>query len=109
VTSGAVVAYKLDMENGKAMLQPAWVSANIPSPKAPIVVNGVVFALAGGSAAAPAVLHALQGATGKSLWSSGQTITSYADAGLSASQGQVYVAAHDHTFYAFGFYVPTDQ
>jgi hypothetical protein len=109
VTSGAVVAYKLDMENGKAMLQPAWVSANIPSPKAPIVVNGVVFALAGGSAAAPAVLHALQGATGKSLWSSGQTITSYVDAGFSASQGQVYVAAHDHTFYAFGFYVPTDQ
>jgi hypothetical protein len=57
----------------------------------------------------PAVLHTLQGAMGKSLWSSGQTIASYADASLSASQGHVYVVAHDHTFYAFGFYVPTDK
>jgi hypothetical protein len=109
VTSGAVVAYKFATENGKAALQPAWSSVNLVSPKAPIVVNGVVFALAGGSTAAPAVLRALDASTGKILWSSGQTITSYVDAGISAGQGQVYVAAHDHTFYAFGFYVPTDK
>lgn len=109
VTSGAVVAYKLGMENGKAALKPAWVSANLISPRAPIVINGVVFVLAGGSPATRAELRALDAATGKSFWSSGQTITSFVDAGISASQGQVYVAAHDHTFYAFGFYVPTDK
>jgi hypothetical protein len=109
VTSGAIVAYKLASEGGKTWLEPAWVSADLTSPKAPIIVNGVAFALAGGSLAVPAVLHALDAATGKSVWSSGQTMTSYVDAGISASQGQVYVAAHDHTFYTFGFYVPTNK
>jgi hypothetical protein len=105
ITSGAIVAWKV----GKAALEPVWSSGNIVSPKPPIVVNGVVFALAGGSPATPAVLRALDATTGKTLWSSGQTITTSADAGISASQGQVYVAARDHTFYAFGFYVPTDK
>jgi hypothetical protein len=109
VTAGAVVAYRVAVESGKPGLQPAWVSANLVAPKAPIVVNGVVFALAGGTTTTPAVLRALDATTGKSLWSSGQTITSYVDAGIAASQGQVYVAAHDHTFYAFGFYVPTNK
>src|SRR6202021_648601 len=48
-------------------LQPGW-TANIASPSAPIVVNGVVFTLNSGSATAPAVLYALDGATGKEIW-----------------------------------------
>ena len=39
----------------------------------------------------PAVLYVLDGATGKELWSSGKSITSFARAGLSAGGGQVYV------------------
>ncbi len=83
-------------------LQPGW-TANIASPSAPIVVNGVVFALNSGSATAPAVLYALDGATGKEVWSSGKTIKSFVkSAGLWAISGQVYVATNDAMIYAFG-------
>jgi hypothetical protein len=83
-------------------LQPGW-TANIASPSAPIVVNGVVFALNSGSATAPAVLYALDGATGKELWSSGKAIKSFVkSAGLWAISGQVYVATNDAMIYAFG-------
>jgi outer membrane protein assembly factor BamB len=50
----------------------------------------------------PAVLYALDGTTGKMLWSSGQTITSFARAGLSAGAGQVYLVTYDNTLYTFG-------
>jgi outer membrane protein assembly factor BamB len=50
----------------------------------------------------PAVLYALDGVTGKELWTSGTTITSFARAGLSAGNGQVYVVTYDNTLYAFG-------
>jgi outer membrane protein assembly factor BamB len=76
------------------------------SPLTPIVVNGVVFAAARGSlqSAAPAILYALDGASGKTLWDSGRTITAAAPAGgLSAGGGRVYLGAHDGAFYAFGF------
>jgi len=83
-------------------LQPGW-TANIASPSAPIVVNGVVFALNSGSATAPAVLYALDGKTGKELWTSGKAIKSFVkSAGLWAISGQVYVATNDAMIYAFG-------
>jgi outer membrane protein assembly factor BamB len=72
------------------------------NPRTPIIVNGVVFALAGGSATSNAVLYALEPATGKELWTSGTTITSTASAGMSAGTGQVYVVTADNTVYAFG-------
>jgi outer membrane protein assembly factor BamB len=72
------------------------------NPRTPMVVNGVVFALASGSASANAVLYALEPATGKELWTSGTTITSTASAGMSAGTGQVYVVTSDNTVYAFG-------
>ena len=72
------------------------------SPRTPIIVNGVVFALAGGDAGANAVLYALDPATGKELWNSGATITSTASAGMSAGTGQVHVVTSDNTVYAFG-------
>jgi outer membrane protein assembly factor BamB len=50
----------------------------------------------------PAVLYALDGVTGKELWTSGTTMTSFARAGLSAGNGQVYVVTYDNTLYAFG-------
>ena len=45
----------------------------------------------------PAILYALDPATGKELWNSGKTITSFARAGLSASAGQVYLVTFDNT------------
>jgi hypothetical protein len=118
---GSVVAFKLADEGGKPALQPAWQSRNLVSPLAPIVVNGMVFAVSSGeyrpaeSAAGaaptaaqraqrsqPAVLYVLDGATGKELWTSGKTITSFARAGMSAGGGQVYLVTYDNTLYAFG-------
>ena len=117
VTNGSIVAFKLVDADGKLSLEPAWASRDLTSPAAPLVFNGVVFALSTGehrpanasaTAAArakssvPAVLYALDPATGKELWSSGKTITSFARGGLSASAGQVYLVTFDNTLYAFG-------
>jgi hypothetical protein len=53
------------------------------------------------------VLYALDGATGKELWNSGKTISSFARGGLSGGAGVVYIPAYDSTLYAFG--VPIEK
>jgi outer membrane protein assembly factor BamB len=100
VTGGAIVAFTVVDTGDVPTLQPQWVSQDIAAPVTPAVVNGVVFAVAGGKA--PAVLYALDGATGKQLWTSGTTITSPVRVGPSGGDSQVYVAAQDGTLYAFG-------
>jgi outer membrane protein assembly factor BamB len=118
-TARAIVAYKIVERNGKAAFEPGWVSPNLASPIAPMIINGVVFALASGEfrsadskitaaqraqRSTPAVLYALDGATGKPIWNSGKTITSFVhSAALSGQSGQVYVGTYDGTLYAFGF------
>ena len=44
----------------------------------------------------------LDAATGKTMWSSGTRITSFARGGLSAGGGQVYLVTYDNHLYAFG-------
>jgi outer membrane protein assembly factor BamB len=90
------------------------------SPLSPIIVNGVMFAVssgeyhpaAGSSASAseratkstPAVLYALDAASGQQYWSSAKTVTSFvAGTPLWVGAGQVYLATYDNTVYAFGF------
>jgi PQQ-like domain len=110
VSRGAVVALKL-VDNGTALsLETAWVSHDLSAPATPIIVNGVVFAVATGmpsppnGQASPAILHAYEGATGKRLWSSGKTMATFASPGsIWSGLGQVYVGGHDGTLYAFGF------
>ena len=101
-TSGAVGAFKLFDKGGVPALERVWTSRAMSLPRTPVVINGVVFALAGGGTGTNAVLYALDPATGKELWNSGNTITSPASAGLSAGTGQVYVVTHDNTVWAFG-------
>ena len=120
VGKGALVAFTVVDENGAPALSPQWISRDLVSPTTPAVVNGVVFALASGESmdkgtaaqrakkSSPAVLYALDGATGKELWTSGTTITSFVHGvGPSAGDGQVYVVTYDGTLYAFG--VPTER
>jgi outer membrane protein assembly factor BamB len=95
--SGGIIAYAF----GDRTVTERW-RRQLVNPRTPMVVNGVVFALAGGSANAHAVLYALEPATGKELWSSGTTITSPASAGMAAGTGQVFVVTSDNTVYAFG-------
>jgi outer membrane protein assembly factor BamB len=99
---GAIAAFKVAQQGGGMTIERAWTSRPIASPRTPIIVNGVVFALAGGGSGANAVLYALDPASGKELWNSGATITSAASAGLSAGTGQVHVVTADNTVYAFG-------
>ena len=105
VKNGAIVAWKVVEQDGKASLQPGWVSRDLSAPLTPIIVNGVVFAVSSGSATkSPAVLYALDALTGKELWNSGNTITSFVTTGgLAAGGTRVYVAAQDGTQYVFGF------
>jgi hypothetical protein len=119
VTNGAIVAWKIVDKNGVPSLEPGWVSRDMNSPITPVVINGVVFAASSGEfratdnsmAAAeralrskPAVLYALDGATGQALWDSGDSIESFATGGaLSAGGSTVYLTSFDGTLYAFGF------
>ncbi len=118
-THGRVVAFQLTDSNGKLSLEPGWASRDLIAPLAPIVINDMVFAVSSGEyrppsggatvsatqraqRSVPAVLYVLDGATGKTLWTSGTTITSFARGGLAASSGQVYLVTFDNQLYAFG-------
>ena len=102
----AVSAWKVADDNGALTLQPGWTSRDLASALTPIVVDGVVFTGSGGSRSTPAVLYALDGETGKELWSSGKSMTSHVQGGgLSGGASQLYLGTVDGTFYAFGFWI----
>ena len=115
--NGRIVAFKLRDEGEKPSLEPVWQSQDLTAPLAPIVVDGLLFAVSSGeyrggpaslSAAqraqrsVPAVLYVLDAATGRTMWSSGTKITSFAREGLAAGGGQVYLVTYDNQLYAFG-------
>ena len=118
VTAGAIVAFKVVEQGGVPTLRPGWVSRNLVSPLPPMILNNVVFAVSSGEfrstdagltaaelarRSQPAVLYALDAATGRQLWTSGTTIMSFTHgAGPSGGDGQVYVTTFDGTLYAFG-------
>jgi outer membrane protein assembly factor BamB len=72
------------------------------------VVNGVEISVSGQSqrriaSSIHAVLYALDGQTGKELWSSGDQITSFNHwSGLSVANGRVYISTYDGIVYCFG-------
>ena len=50
-----------------------------------------------------AMLYALDGQTGKELWNSGDTITSWNHfSGITVANGRVYIGTWDGMLYAFG-------
>ncbi len=115
-TSG-MAAFKLVDSNGRLSLDQGWKSREFGSPVVSAILNDVVFAVATGlppasattsvderiKRATGAVLVALDGRTGKELWTSGKTMASF-NPGIppSAGDSQVYVVTHDGTLYAFG-------
>jgi hypothetical protein len=115
--AGSVVAFKLVDASGSFTLAPVWRSPNLVSPLAPLVVNGMVFAVSSGEYRAgpttltaaqrrqrsvPARLYVLDAVSGKPLWNSGLTISSSARAKMAAGSGQVYLVTGDNHLYAFG-------
>jgi outer membrane protein assembly factor BamB len=122
VTNGAIATWRVADHNGAITLEPGWLSRDMISPLTPAVINGVVFAVSSGEFASgenlpvtervrrssPAILYALDGATGRKLWDSGRTITSFVHSGgVTGESGQVYLETYDETLYAFGF--PTEH
>src|SRR5262245_7973318 len=119
VTRGAVVAWKLVEKDGALALEPGWVSRDLVSPLPPTIINGEAFVTSSGEyrtndskitaaqraqRSSRAVLYALDATTGKELWNSGTTITSFVRGGaLSGGVGQIYLGTYDGTIYAFGF------
>ena len=98
-------------------LEPGWKSRDFTSPVVSAILNDVVFAVAtglpSGGATTPvndrikratgAVLVAIDARTGKELWTSGKTITSFNPSiPPSVGDSQVYVVTHDGLLYAFG-------
>jgi outer membrane protein assembly factor BamB len=119
ITGTTVTSWKMRMQDGKVGLEKAWSSPEMVAPLTPLIVNGVVFAVSSGEflsndtkltaeqrakRSVPAVVYALDGSSGKVLWDSGKTITSFVHGGgISGGGSQVYLGTHDGMFYAFGF------
>jgi outer membrane protein assembly factor BamB len=117
VSAGAILTFKVSGTPAAPAIEAGWASRDLIGPVTPLVMNGVVFAVAGGGAPAtpqmtaaqraqrskPAVLYALDASTGKELWTSGTSITSPVfGVGPSGGDSQVYVVTYDGTVYAFG-------
>jgi outer membrane protein assembly factor BamB len=121
--NGGIIAFKVTEINDKTQLDPAWQSRNMMTSEPPVIVNGVVFVLAGGEFtgqandavgglftaaeriqhSVPAKLYALDALTGKELYSSGGQITSFLhQAGLSVADDKVMFGTFDGTIYCFG-------
>ena len=123
VLNGAVVAFKLEENDGRYRLVPAWMSRDMNRAEPPVVANDVVFAYGNGeyteqaypdlglfdnsplriSRSGHAVLYALDPETGKELYSSGDQIPTFNHfSGLSVANGHVYITTYDSTLYCFG-------
>ena len=100
----SIGAFRIVDEGGETTLQRGWTSRELAAPTAPIVVNDVVFAASSGRPQGSAVLYAFDSRSGRELWNSGKTMTSYVPPGhLWASNSQVHVGTDDATVYAFGY------
>ena len=123
VQHGAVAAFKVEEKGGKMQLNPGWVSRDMDQAEPPVIANGVVYTYASGentrqsyadkgladfsplriAASKHATLYALDGETGKELFSSGDEIGSFVHFGaLSVANGRVYLGDYSSTLYCFG-------
>jgi outer membrane protein assembly factor BamB len=121
--NGSIMAFKVEEKDGKPALTPAWISRDMNLPDPPIIANGVVYAVSTGEFARQwrpggglfnskeradlhtgnAVLYAFDSATGKELFSSGNSMSGWTHfSGLAISSGRIFVTTYDSTVYAFG-------
>ena len=112
--NGSIVAFKLEERQGKPVLTPVWASRDMSSPEPPVITSGVVFALSAGSYSADerpmgsghATLYALDGTTGKEIYSTGSQVSAPANlTGLAVANGRVYFTTSDNTLFAFGIFL----
>jgi len=120
---GGEAAFKVVDNGGKFELQPVWVSRDMRRGEPPIVANGIVFGYGSGeetrqawpdeglhmtsevraAKSGHATIYALDGATGKELWTSGDQVTSFNHfSGLGVANGKLYIGTYDGELYCFG-------
>jgi outer membrane protein assembly factor BamB len=116
---GSIMAFRVESSLGTTnpVLEPAWISGDFDLPDPVVIANGVVFALSNGENAnqrggdesrrflntRPAVLKALEAKTGKELFNSGTTMTSWVHfSGIAVADGRIYAVDHDSNVYCFG-------
>ena len=108
---------------GKLTLDPVWVSRDMHRGEPVIIANGMVFGYGSGeetkqgwpdlglqfnslvraNKSAHATVYILDALTGKELWSSGDTITSFNHfSGITVANGHVYLGTYDGTLWCFG-------
>ncbi len=118
VSPGSMMAFKVEVDpkTEGPTLVPAWISGNFDHPDPAVIANGVLFSLSNGENAVqrggeakrlenthPAVLRALDAATGKELYNSGSAISSWVHfSGLALANGKVFAVDHDSNLYCFG-------
>ena len=103
---------EVDPKTEGPTLVPAWISGNFDHPDPAVIANGVLFSLSNGENAVqrggeatrlenthPAVLRALDAATGKELYNSGSAISSSVHfSGLALANGKVYAVTMTQIF-----------
>lgn len=127
---GDIAAFKvrIDPATGQPTLVPAWVSADMDVPEPVAIAGGVVFALSTGEntqqtigsaviyhgqktlsdaqrsdSTRRAILYALDAKTGKTLYQSGDAISTWTHfSGLAVADGRIFVVDHSSTLYCFG-------
>ena len=115
---GSIMAFTVVSGSRTAdpVLEPAWISGDFWYPDPPAVANGVVFALSNGENpdqrgdesrrflnTRPAVLRALDATTGRELFNSGASISTWVHfSGLAIADGSIYAVDHDSNVYCFG-------
>lgn len=119
--TGAIVAFKVEDQDGKPALVPQWVSRDMISPAGPATANGLLYALSSGELprtakkdgtpytvaevekmSRHAVLYVLDATTGQELFSSGDAATSFSHSGIAFANSRVYFTTHDNTLFAYG-------
>ncbi len=121
--NGSIMAFKVEEKDGNPVLTPAWISHDMNVPEPPVVANGIVFSVSSGEftrqikedgtlytgkereakAVGNATLYAFDAETGKELFSSEKTMSSFTHmGGLAVSNGRIFATTHDSTLYAFG-------
>ena len=103
IAHGTIIAFKVEDTGDRITLTPAWTSRDMLNPAPPVIANGTVIALSQGDPGNHARLYVLDAATGQELFSSDESIASYAHhTSVAVGDGHAFFTTHDNTLYSFG-------